>query len=1068
MTVPAIFLSAASDDLKEWRDLLHRAFERAGCKVYTQGQSLAASAGDVPHLLRQHLDKSQYVIHLAGVAYGAEPDHPPFPDAPDFRCSYTQFEYYYAHRRGKQVIAFVCAPDFPYLPFTEKGADDADRERRRRLQLAHRERVSTGRFTGTPLDGHPQRPLSEPIADVRALLTAVAAAVGTIRDASPGSAAGRAMATAKDELEREAHAVIPVDFTGTSFPDLRARFCDLMVRKLDSYDREMNWSDRDLTPLEAEVEMESRGAAKPRIVGNLTAAIRRDTRSNAFLVIGDPGSGKSVSLRRLARELYATAARTGKVPLYVNLREWDGQTEPTDADIHDFIKRSVAQFAGRYGQEFVARHFHDMVKRGEWFFILDSFDELPSVLDCPDGSARLRAVSRAFDRFCNDLHGCRAVLASRPFRRPVGFRGRRLTIRPFRESQVRAAMKVWLKGMPLDPATVVRRLFKDRPELAPAIRNPFTADLIAKYIVQTGGDLPKSYVDIFDAHLERTLVPWERAHGAELGLPAAAIQDSAATIALRMFKEAAGFEIELNQLHNLLRDPDLRSKVEAMREVRLIRLGGASAERFSFVHRRFAEFFAVRGMLKDQGPVEYHSIPEDSRWRDALVVYCSVAPEQTAREIANYCWTMVQSHIGGLCHETIEGAKPGIHLLRFLKDAFRSRPECLSEFQVPLTDTVLDGLRSDELIANWISAECIPLIEHEKQPDAITLAFDKKSSWIADTALRACRHLSSLGRQADDAIRGYVKSLSTGEFLNLYHDLRFSFSLSDSFRKQRLKLLFDMVSLVLLWVSVPLWLVIGLLLINRRGTHYTGVFYLLSSTFALLMELIDRVMGGRFVQTVPHWLTGSRQPLCSALRFGTMIGMLSWYMNLAIGLETDLLYYALPVAWLPIIVPWDQWQIIARKLVETKPSAIVLLSLIMTAGALIPFLIMKGVEKLSDSGGVAATAILIYGISIIVAINYSNWHWIRHALGTVARVLHDWKTLAYLTTPEKTTREWIVRYCAALRTEWGRVRFLTSLRFRQVPISGPPVTLPKEDWVTTPVREAYTRLELQWQEIAEE
>ena len=124
------------------------------------------------------------MIHLAGIAYGAEPEQPPFADYPDFRCSYTQFEYYYAHQQQQQVFAFVCAADFPYLTFTEKAKDDADRERRRQLQLAHRERVAQGRFTGTPWEGHPHRRLSEPIADVSKLLQAVAAAVGTIRDCS--------------------------------------------------------------------------------------------------------------------------------------------------------------------------------------------------------------------------------------------------------------------------------------------------------------------------------------------------------------------------------------------------------------------------------------------------------------------------------------------------------------------------------------------------------------------------------------------------------------------------------------------------------------------------------------------------------------------------------------------------------------------------------------------------------------------------------------------------------------------------------------------------------------------
>jgi hypothetical protein len=136
MSTPTVFLSAASDDLKDWRDILHKAFERAGCKVFAQGQSLGAAAGDVLRLLRQHLDKSDFVIRLAGLAYGVDPDQPAVAEHPEFQCSYTQYEYYYAHLHRKQLIAFVCAVEFPYLQFTEKGADDADRERRRMIRPA--------------------------------------------------------------------------------------------------------------------------------------------------------------------------------------------------------------------------------------------------------------------------------------------------------------------------------------------------------------------------------------------------------------------------------------------------------------------------------------------------------------------------------------------------------------------------------------------------------------------------------------------------------------------------------------------------------------------------------------------------------------------------------------------------------------------------------------------------------------------------------------------------------------------------------------------------------------------
>ncbi len=179
MPTPTVFLSAATLDLEAWRDLLHEAFSRAGCHVYTQKHSFGAAPGDVRRLLTEHIGASQCVIHLAGMGYGSDAD-PLCPEAPEFQCSWTQFEYYYAHQHGQDVIAFVCAPDLSQRGFQEVGDDDADIARKARLQQAHRDRVASGQFDGTPLEGKVKRTLNEPVDSVQSLLKAVAAAVGTL------------------------------------------------------------------------------------------------------------------------------------------------------------------------------------------------------------------------------------------------------------------------------------------------------------------------------------------------------------------------------------------------------------------------------------------------------------------------------------------------------------------------------------------------------------------------------------------------------------------------------------------------------------------------------------------------------------------------------------------------------------------------------------------------------------------------------------------------------------------------------------------------------------------------
>ncbi len=185
MSAPTVFLSAATVDLKEWREVLDGAFRRGGFHVLTQDKSLRSAPGDVKRLLVETIAGSDCIIHLAGLGYGSDASDP-FPDQPGFQCSWTQFEYYHGHSEGTGVIAFVCAPSLsmPSLSmpgFVEKGIDAADIARKQRLQNEYRERVKNGTFDNTPLQTPDRKRTSnESVDSVAALLTAVVAAVGTL------------------------------------------------------------------------------------------------------------------------------------------------------------------------------------------------------------------------------------------------------------------------------------------------------------------------------------------------------------------------------------------------------------------------------------------------------------------------------------------------------------------------------------------------------------------------------------------------------------------------------------------------------------------------------------------------------------------------------------------------------------------------------------------------------------------------------------------------------------------------------------------------------------------------
>jgi hypothetical protein len=591
---------------------------------------------------------------------------------------------------------------------------------------------------------------------------------------------------------------LPLD--DAEFRRLLGLYCRYMLQRLDDIDEEFNWSEDDLTPLEAEVEVARQGSRRPRLARDLVKAIQSDRKSRAFLVIGDPGSGKSVSLRSLARALFDEVSSGGPVPVYVNLREWDLADEPTEANLRSFLRDYLIRGAGEEGRAFLRRYYGQMLRQGQFFFILDSFDEMPSILDLDDQYPRHKEISKAFNSFLNDIHGCRGVLASRPFRQPAGVDARRITIRPFSEVQVRQAMRHWLRSSERDPDEVVRRLFRERPELAPGLRNPFMADLIARYLIKNPETLPRSYHDLFAHHFDerfRALEPHIRA--AEL--TADRLTGTAIEIAWTLYRsEGVGLEIDLPALESLLPErARLRDELHELRRAHVVRLGGEAGQRVSFVHRRFAEYFAARALQREfvarPKLVSLDAIPSDSRWRDCFVVYCGIAPDDQVRTLAEYSWNVIRAHAEAIRDCDIAASRPAIHCLRFLRDTCQSRPGCLAAFRGELSTFVLEAVQSPDLLVAKLAAESLPLATPESRTQGIVSALERGVPTLSDTAIRSCRHLASLGQDAVEAIHFHTRSLPLSDLLATFRDLDFSLSLSDSLKGIRRGLRIDLASI---------------------------------------------------------------------------------------------------------------------------------------------------------------------------------------------------------------------------------------------------------------------------------
>ena len=465
---------------------------------------------------------------------------------------------------------------------------------------------------------------------------------------------------------------------------------------LNRIDDETNWSTVYFEPLDALVEIRQ-GSHRKRGIKKLLPAIRADRRSNTFLVLGDPGSGKSVALRKLAHDLIKEIGRTGKLPIYIDLKEWKPATEwtrdkpPTDDDFYSFVKRRLDRYV--FPRDFFNRRvgaesmFVYLLKGGRFFFILDSFDEIPQVLndDRPE-SWLIGELSNAIHDFLTGGFEARGVLASRLFRQPTrAFDAQAiLELRPFTDIQICDSLR---RAKAYSEETI-NEIFATRPDLVRALRNPFTAGLLVAYSRMHRDKLPTSQVDLYGACLRSRLEDnsdiKKLLDGQGELLRKNALVECAGAMATTLV-DCFGLETTTRELSRALQErvprwvPHVELVAEVLVHAKVARLGPPPEWRFSFAHRRFAEFF-VADNLDKQGDLQLESILRNEPRREALALYCGIAEPEVAGEVAEFCWAEIEHIEDGEFGASDPRFRRGIHCLRFLDSAFRVRQDAMESF----------------------------------------------------------------------------------------------------------------------------------------------------------------------------------------------------------------------------------------------------------------------------------------------------------------------------------------------------------------------------------------------------
>ena len=599
------------------------------------------------------------------------------------------------------------------------------------------------------------------------------------------------------------------DFPEKNYRQKCADFCEYLDRRVRDINKETDWSAKTYTPIEAEVEMTDK-RRKQRRYEDLHKCLRRHRRKNkVFLVLGDPGSGKSVSMRKLCMDMMKEVKRNNPIPVYVDLKRWTEAWSlehlPTEDDLLNFIERILREDGTTYEGQFLKDYFRKMLHRGKWYFIFDSFDEMPCLMGRKNCQELIDKLSGLLHNFLTREYQPGGIIASRLFRSPSDAleAAVRLTLQPFSDEKIKRMLNLYTD----DSDELVHALFSGREDLVALCRNPFYLSLLIEYSLRHGADLPQNQMELYENFIESRIGSCAQRID-ELGLRDSG-QVRAAARQLALYMQKYGLECPLSELYKCDDGRDWQKVLELLRYARICRFGGTSST-VSFVHRRFQECFYVSNIKENLlrlDPERYSSIEKNNDIRDALVLYSEIAPLEKAREIADHCWSVLQTHKAAAENIRKPGCVELVNTLYFMAEAFRNRREAMAHFQAEFQQYTLEMLEAREFPVRHAAVSSMVLFEQPQLLQMVLKVLKKENRYLSDVVMKNCRTMKQVPWEISHRMAGHIVAQDRRTFMRQFRSMDFSLSMSKQLWYVRLvhtlRFAFILAERVTLVISIP-------------------------------------------------------------------------------------------------------------------------------------------------------------------------------------------------------------------------------------------------------------------------
>lgn len=342
------------------------------------------------------------------------------------------------------------------------------------------------------------------------------------------------------------------------------------------------------------------------------------TRPDPIVLLGEPGSGKSTTLRELVIQLarHALFFPGSPIPIYVELGRF---RERIDQDPNKTIIQLICD-AVPPGVTNLRRHLVAGKITAPIVVIFDGMDEIPRLGDYADRTAALASFATDYRVIARTVFACR----TNDF--DPSFGHQQLVLQPFDERRVRLFLHKTLgKRFEIDgetqrPRTAARRLMQV-DELGAEAGNPLTLSL-AVHFMSKQQKWPRGRAALFEDHLVALADKALRRQGVSVPTSEQLVStvDAWAELAYEIFRQHGSVFIERMALEDRVGNASVALAVG----------GGLVAEDsgvglLKFRHHRLQEFLVARRLhLPDPPRPEWSTILASPRWQETLLNYFAI------------------------------------------------------------------------------------------------------------------------------------------------------------------------------------------------------------------------------------------------------------------------------------------------------------------------------------------------------------------------------------------------------------------------------------------------------------